>query len=349
MARSPNPDGSYDRAATVNFGFARRRDNALAAKTAIDEDTDDDPAKRRGNADPDGLEDAEHIMIHKLISAPPYKPRKVQAKRGHLSNRAGNRRVSMAVEPRLEALARRVFSRWLLSAAAFVAAAAFAATSPAQAQESKSSTEARVIVFGEGSASATPDYAWIRGGVTSNGKTAKEATDANSKLIAAITAALLSSGIDQKDIRTSRFFVQPVYIHQQNAEPKFSGFNATNQLTITIRQIAKLGDILDRLVTAGATEVGNIEFLQSDPATAFDRARQAAIADAQHKAELYAQAAGLRLGSVVWITEDIGSGSTPFSPLAAKRVAAQAAMPVQISPGEDTLRVVIAVGYGVAP
>ncbi len=255
----------------------------------------------------------------------------------------------MALEPRLEALARRVFSRSLLGAAAFVAAAAVAVASPAQAQDSKSSAEARVIVFGEGSASAAPDYARIRSGVTSNGKTAKDATDANSKLIAGITAALLSSGIEQKDIRTSRFFVQPVYIHQQNAEPKFTGFNATNQLTVTIRQIAKLGDILDRLVTAGATDVGDVEFLQSDPATALDQARKAAIADARHKAELYAQAAGLSLGSVVWITEDIGSGSTPFSPLAAKRVAAPAAMAVPISPGEDTLRVVIAVGYGLAP
>jgi uncharacterized protein len=255
----------------------------------------------------------------------------------------------MAAAPRLEALARGIISRPLLGVAAVIAAAAFAAASPAQAQEPKAAAEARVIVFGEGSASAAPDYAQIRSGVTSNGKTAKEATDANSKLIAALTAALLNSGVEQKDIRTSHFSLQPVYIHQQNAEPKFSGFSATNQLTIIIRQIAKLGDILDRLVMAGATDVGVIEFLQSDPAQALDRARRAAIADARHKAELYAQVAGLSLGPVVWITEDTGSGNTLFSPLSAKRVAGAAAMPVPISPGEDTLRVVIAVGYGIAP
>ena len=255
----------------------------------------------------------------------------------------------MTAEPRLEALIRRVIARSFLAMAAVVAAAAFPTASPALAQEPKSAAEARVIVFGEGSASVTPDYAQIRSGVTSNGKTAKEATDANSKLIAAVTAALLNAGVEQKDIRTSRFSVQPLYVHQQNAEPKFSGFSATNQLTVTIRQIAKLGDILDRLVTAGATDVGAIEFLQSDPAQALDRARQAAIADARHKAELYAQAASLNLGPVVWITEDIGSGNAPFSPLAAKRVAGAAAMPVPISAGEDTLRVVIAVGYGIAP
>ncbi len=255
----------------------------------------------------------------------------------------------MAAALRLEAVTRWVISRPLLGVAAVIAVAVFAAACTAQAQEPKATAEARVIVFGEGSASAAPDYAQIRSGVTSTGKTAKEATDVNSKLIAAVTAALLNSGVEQKDIRTSRFSLQPVYIHQQNAEPKFSGFSATNQLTVTVRQIAKLGDILDRLVTAGATDVGAIEFLQSDPAQALDRARQAAIADARHKAELYAKAAGLSLGPVVWITEDTGSGNTLFSPLAAKRVVGAAAMPVPISPGEDTLRVVIAVGYGIAP
>jgi uncharacterized protein len=255
----------------------------------------------------------------------------------------------MAAAPRLEAVTRGIISRSVLSVAAVIAAAAFAAAPTAQAQEPKAAAEARVIVFGEGGASAAPDYAQIRSGVTSNGKTAKEATDVNSKLIAALTAALLNSGVEQKDIRTSQFSLQPVYIHQQNAEPKFSGFSATNQLTIIIRQIAKLGDILDRLVTAGATDVGVIEFLQSDPAQALDRARRAAIADARHKAELYAQVAGLSLGPVVWITEDTGSGNTLFSPLAAKRAAGAVAMPVPISPGEDTLRVGIAVGYGIAP
>lgn len=140
----------------------------------------------------------------------------------------------MTAEPRLEALIRRVIARSFLAMAAVVAAAAFAGASPTLAQEPKSAAEARVIVFGEGSASVTPDYAQIRSGVTSNGKTAKEATDANSKLIAAVTAALLNSGVEQKDIRTSRFSVQPLYVHQQNAEPKFSGFSATNQLTVTI-------------------------------------------------------------------------------------------------------------------
>jgi uncharacterized protein YggE len=95
-----------------------------------------------------------------------------------------------------------------------LAAAAFVASVQAQSQESKSPLEARVIVVGEGSISAPPDYAQIRSGVSTTAKTVKEANDANVKVMTAITAALLDSGLLQKDIQTSRFSIQPVYTSQ---------------------------------------------------------------------------------------------------------------------------------------
>jgi uncharacterized protein len=95
-----------------------------------------------------------------------------------------------------------------------LAAAAFVASVQAQSQESKSPLEARVIVVGEGSISAPPDYAQIRSGVSTTAKTVKEANDANVKVMTAITAALLDSGVLQKDIQTSRFSIQPVYTSQ---------------------------------------------------------------------------------------------------------------------------------------
>ena len=239
-----------------------------------------------------------------------------------------------------------VASRPFLSGTAVLAAAVLVAIVPAQAQQPQSQPQARVIVIGEGSISVPPDYAQIRSGVTTRAKTAKEATDANSKLMAAVTAALVDAGIAQKDIQTSRFSVQPVYAPQQpNTEPKLSGFSVSNQVSVTIRQIAKVGEILDRLIAAGATDVGNIEFLHSDPAKALDQAREAAIADARRKAELYARAAGLSLGRVAWITED--SGYAPPIPTGAMRALATAA-PVPIASGEDTLHVRITVGFDIA-
>ncbi len=253
----------------------------------------------------------------------------------------------MAASSLAATFAIRVASRPFLSGTALLAAAVFVATVPAQAQQPQSQPQARVIVIGEGSISVPPDYAQIRSGVTTRAKTAREATDANSKLMAAVTAALLNSGIEQKDIQTSRFSVQPVYAPRQpNTEPKLSGFSVSNQVSVTIRQIAKVGEILDRLIAAGATDVGNIAFLHSDLAKTLDRAREAAIADARRKAELYARASGLSLGRVAWITEDSGYG--PPIPMGAPRAAATAAA-VPIAPGEDTLHVTITVGFDIAP
>src|SRR5208282_2732976 len=213
----------------------------------------------------------------------------------------------------------------------------FVAILPAQAQQSQSPPERRVIVIGEGSVSVAPDYARIRGGVTTRAKTAKEATEANSKAMAAIAAMLVNAGIEQKDIQTSRFSVQPIYVSQQsNTEQKLSGFSVSNQVNVTIRRIDKAGEILDRLVTTGATDVGNVEFLHSDTSKALDQAREAAVADARRKAELYARASGLTLGSVTWITED--SGYAPPMPMTMRASGGMAA-PVPIAAGEDTLYV----------
>ena len=118
------------------------------------------------------------------------------------------------------------------------------------------------------------------------------------------------------------------------------------QVRAKIRQIDKLGEILDLLITAGATDVGNIEFLVSDPSKALDQARDAAIADARRKAEVYARAAGIRLGQVEWITEQSGFG--PAVPFRAQGASAARAAAVPIATGDDTLEVTITVGFTIA-
>ena len=184
--------------------------------------------------------------------------------------------------------------------------------------------------------------------MTTRAKSVKEATDANSKAMAAVTAALLEAGIEQKDIQTLRFSIQPVYAPQgPNTEPKLSGYSVSNQVRVKIRQIGKIGEILDRLIAAGATDLGNIAFLVSNPSQALDQAREVAIADARRKAEVYAHASGLRLGQVKWIIED--SGVILPVPMRAQAGSASMAAPVPIATGEDTLRVKITVGFEIAP
>jgi uncharacterized protein len=214
------------------------------------------------------------------------------------------------------------------------------------AAQQQAAPEGRVVVIGEGNVSAAPDYAEVDGGVTTRGKSVKEASDANSKLMAAVTATLQDVGLVAKDIQTSRFSIQPIYTPADpHNEAKLAGYSVSNQVNVTIHDIGKAGDILDRLITAGVTNVGNIQFLHSDPSKLLDQARDAAVADAKRKAEIYAKAAGIRLGRVIWITEE--PAYAPPMPMMRMAAAAPAA-PVPISVGEDSLQVRITVGFATA-
>jgi uncharacterized protein len=240
----------------------------------------------------------------------------------------------------------RKINRAALSLGVLLAAALFTAVAQAQAPEQKSPAEGRVVVIGEASVSVAPDYAQIRSGIATGAKTVKEASDANAKAMNAITAALIDSGIAQKDIQTSQFSIEPIYASPPPPTgPKLTGYRVSNQVNVTIRQIEKAGEILDALVKAGATDAGNIAFLVSDPAKALDRAREAAVADARHKAELYARAAGVKLGRVAWISES--AGYEPPLPMASA-VARAKTLDAPIEPGEETLRARVSVGFDIA-
>ena len=245
-------------------------------------------------------------------------------------------------------VALRVTTHLFLAAIASTAASVCLVPSvEAQTLQAQPAPSLGVVVVGDGRVTVAPDYAQIASGVTTRGKTVKEASDANSKTMAAIIKALLDSGVAQNDIQTSRFSVQPVYLPQEpRTEPKLAGYSVSNQVRAKIRQIDKLGEILDRLITAGATDVGNIEFLVSDPSKALDQAREAAIADARRKAEVYARAAGIRLGQVEWITEQSGFG--PAVPFRAQGASAARAAAVPIATGDDTLAITVTVGFAIA-
>jgi uncharacterized protein len=244
-------------------------------------------------------------------------------------------------------------TRTILSLAAFLVAVLSAAAAHAQTTTPGSGAQARVIVVGEGSVTVTPDYARITGGVTTNAKTVKEASDTNSKLMANIIAALVNAGIAKKDIQTTRFSIEPIYTSpsskfstdSSNGAPKLSGYRVSNRVNVTIHQISQVSDILDGLVKAGATDVGNVVFLFSEQDKALDQAREAAIANARHKAELYAQASGVNLGRVASIAES--SEVVPF--LAGSTIErAKLAPSPPIESGEETITARVTVGFDIA-
>jgi uncharacterized protein YggE len=200
--------------------------------------------------------------------------------------------------------------------------------------------EKLVTVTGQATIAVAPDSAVIRIGVTSQGKTAKEASDSNAKQMTAVMAAIKSSGIAERDMRTSRLSLQPQY-ENKGGTARLLGFRVTNQLTVKIRDIDRLPAILDRAIAAGANEMSGIEFVVSGQSKLLDQARDDAVADAHRKAALYAKAAGAKLGRVVAITEQ-GAPSPPHA------IQAMRAGAVPIAPGEQTLRATVAVSYELA-
>jgi len=218
----------------------------------------------------------------------------------------------------------------------FVLFVATIALAPAHA------AERLVTVTGEATVAVAPDAAVIRIGVTSQDKTAREASEANAKQMTAVLAAIKDTGIADRDVQTSRLSLQPQYDPNKSGTARLTGFQATNQVTVRIRDIDKLPVFLDRAIAAGANEMSGIEFVISEQSKLLDRARDDAIADARRKAELYAQAAGSKLGPVVSITEE--GSATPPRPMQAMRAGA-----VPIAPGEQTLRATVTVSYELTP
>jgi uncharacterized protein YggE len=221
-----------------------------------------------------------------------------------------------------------------------VLAVAIAAVSDASVSAAEAPPR-HITVTGEGTVSVVPDMAQLRAGVTTEGKTAREAGEANSKAMAAVLAAAKELGIAEKDIRTSRYAIQPVFDQGRPARERITGFRAVNTALLKIRDLDRSGDIIDRLTGAGANTTGGIDFLVSDPSKALDAARKEAIADAQRKADVYARAAGVAVGRPTSIVEQSASVPGPYP------VALRAGAPTEtpVAAGEVSLRVSVTVSF----
>ncbi len=209
-------------------------------------------------------------------------------------------------------------------------------------------TPPMITVSGEGTVSVPPDLALVDGGVTSDAKTAREASDANNAAMAKVLAALKGAGIAEKDMQTSRLSLFPQYAQQTRPNPGpnvVTGYRASNRVTIRVRDVTKVASTIDTLVTSGANEVGGINFIVSKASQLLDDARAQAVADARRKAELYAKAAGVTLGAAINISEDTGSAPAPM--MLRKMAADSASAPV--AQGEETLRVNVSVSWEIKP
>jgi uncharacterized protein len=224
---------------------------------------------------------------------------------------------------------------------ALVVATAALLAAPAVAQPVP---PAAISVTGEASVSVPPDLAQVDGGVTSDGKTAREASDTNNAAMGKVLLALKGAGIDEKDYQTSRLSLQPQYAPNRSGPSPVVGYRASNRVTIRVRDMTKVANVIDVLVGAGANEVGGINFMVSQASKLLDDAREKAVADARRKADIYAKAAGVTLGEPLSISEE---GSSV--PLYRGKMAAPMAAGAQVAQGEETLSVTVSVTWAIKP
>lgn len=220
---------------------------------------------------------------------------------------------------------------------------ALAAVSPAHALERMLdiSSDRWVEVSGEGSVSAAPDFARVTLGVTSTGKTAGEAMAANAKAANALASLIKAEGVAPADIQTSDVSISPMFSQSspgQTTAPTITGYSVSNNVTVIVRDIPRLGALLDKAVAAGANSIYGVAFDHSNLSALLDKARPLAVADARRKAEIYGAAGGARVGRLMVLTEE--AGSRP--PAAFSRAyAAAAPAPTPIEAGEDRLTVTV--------
>ncbi|HEY9541435.1 MAG TPA: SIMPL domain-containing protein [Luteimonas sp.] len=191
-------------------------------------------------------------------------------------------------------------------------------------------------VSAQAEASRVPDVASLSTGVVTQAADANAALAANATQMNKVMAAIKAAGIAEKDIRTSGISVNPQYKYGDNQPPTITGYQASNTVSIKVREIDKLGEVLDALVASGANQVNGPSFEIDQPEAVYDEARRAALEKAQQRARMYAKSLGMEVRRIVSISE--GGGFQPPRPMMmAKASFDRAAESSPVSPGETTL------------
>jgi hypothetical protein len=185
----------------------------------------------------------------------------------------------------------------------------------------------QIVVTAEATVMKAPDIATVSLGVTTTDPMAAAAMKANSAALSDVIARLKSAGIEDRDLQTSNLQLNPNWISTEGGNAsKISGYTANNTLSVRVRDLTILGAVLDAAINDGANELNGISFGHADPRPLQDEARKAAVSDAISRAKLLTDAAGVKLGRIVTISETPSYG-TP-EPMA-KSMAMADAVPVE--------------------
>lgn len=208
----------------------------------------------------------------------------------------------------------------------------------------------QISVSAEGRISAAPDMAVMQLSVVREAKTARDALTANNNAMADVVAEMKKEGVESRDLQTAGISIQPRYEYYKGSNgrqkpPKIVGYIVSNALTVRVRDLESIGTLLDRSVTLGVNQGGNIRFMVEDTETLLQEARMKAIKNAISKAEALTGAAGVKLGRIVSINES--SRGAPRPKMLARAMSADMAVEsaVPVEAGEASYSTSVSITY----
>lgn len=203
-----------------------------------------------------------------------------------------------------------------------------------------------ITVNGNGIVKVSPNMADLSFAVVTEAADAGTATTQNAKMVNKVIEALKNSGIPQADITTAGYNLYPKYIYEENKSPRISGYEVRNEILVTVRDVANVGNTIDVAVKSGINQVQNIRFYVEGNMDQKIKALRQAIEDARSKAEVIAAALGKKIAGVKSATGDwYNDGPQPI--ILEKRMAAGAggAMDTPINPGMVEIRATAQIVY----
>ena len=212
-----------------------------------------------------------------------------------------------------------------------------AAPATALAQAAPASDGTLLSVSSRAEARKAPDIATFSAGVVTQAADGNAALRQNAEQMNRVLAAIKAAGVADKDVQTSGISLNPQYRYEDNQPPRITGYQASNTVNVKLREVAKMGKVLDALVASGANQVNGPSFGIDDPEPLYDRARLDALKAARARAETYAGALGVRVRRIVSISEGGAAMPSPMPRMAMMKAEAYDSTPV--AAGESSVSV----------
>lgn len=234
----------------------------------------------------------------------------------------------------------------LILTSLLVASVVLSACAPAGTAVSTPAAERKLItVVGQGEAKGNPDQARVNVGVDVFEPEVSQAVEKNEATIKAIMEALAGLGIAQEDIQTSNYSLYAEQRYGDQGAEGISGYRVSNQVSVTIRDIARVSEVLEEVINAGANNIYGVEFILSETAALESQARENALSDAEKRASELAQMSGVELGEILAISEVINPAVPLYRYGMGGGAEAAAAPAPSISPGQISVSTQVQVTY----